>query len=397
MGSSSSNLIKNLIKRYLVFVIFLLPFVQLWSVFSPYEIPKAWFVIILTEVLVVLTLFGYRTTSSGYDKHIWLPLLLLFTLTTSSILSSTLLTSLLGNPSRFDGLFTLGHLVIFTTSIGLVWSKSWDRIVAQAIAIGSIGVSLWNLLGILFPVLVPESARWQGAVAIGFGNPNILAGYLVTTLPFILWLVKSTTTSHRMWWIIGLMTELLAILMTKSWGGLLGVLTCFLIFFTNKWNWKKIIVSLLLVIVVVGLYAYDYESRLLPLQVVAESRQRIIMKGLIAITQKPLFGWGWAQFPVAFTQIDWPEHFYTEAYVDRAHSSILELAVSGGFVSLIIYLIIIATSIWKLMRGSNFARIVGMSLIVYLIHSQTNVTSVAQELFMWFAVGIGNNTSQPKI
>jgi O-antigen ligase len=183
--------------------------------------------------------------------------------------------------------------------------------------------------------------------------------------------------------------------MTKSWGGLLGALLCGALVVIKKWNLAKLVMIAILLITVVSLYFRDYRSQLAPLQVVAESRTRILMKGLIAVIQRPLVGWGWTQFLVAFKQIDWPEHYLIEANVDRAHSSILEMGVSGGIVALITYLAILGISICKLMKSKHpFAKTMGVMLIVYLVHSQTNVTSVAEELFMWFGVGMATKFSQ---
>ncbi|MFZ2199403.1 MAG: O-antigen ligase family protein, partial [Microgenomates group bacterium] len=140
---------------------------------------------------------------------------------------------------------------------------------------------------------------------------------------------------------------------------------------------------------VLGLYYAESRVNLVPSQILAESRERIFMKGFLAFAKKPVFGWGWAQYSQIFAQTDWPVHYSAEPYVDRAHSSILEVALGGGIIAVSIYLFLISSAIYKLVLSKGeFAKIVGVMLVVYLVHSQTNVTSVAEELFMWYAIGI---------
>jgi len=116
----------------------------------------------------------------------------------------------------------------------------------------------------------------------------------------------------------------------------------------------------------------------------AESRERIVVKGLLAFSKKPLLGWGWANFDHAFESVDWPMKLDSDVYVDKAHSNLLEILVTAGILGFIIYLLIIFRTLILLFDKKVFF----LTFLLFLFHSQTNVISINEEMMFWLILAI---------
>lgn len=105
-------------------------------------------------------------------------------------------------------------------------------------------------------------------------------------------------------------------------------------------------------------------------------------------------GYGWANVDYAFEEIEWPLSTTDDIYLDKAHSEILETLVTTGVVGLVIYLVIVVfllkKSIKNMIQSKNgvWEFTILSVLILYLFHSQTNIISIAEQMFFWFVVGI---------
>lgn len=352
----------NWMQKSILFLLVLLPFVYWKFSISPYEIPKTWMMILAAVISAV----SYVSREFKYGENIysktntWLlcsVVVLVGWLFITSIIGGDFHGSWSGNYYRHDGLLTLILLVV----LGL--TLRFNNKIAKSLGWGS------TLLAILTIITLGNSALLMG-------NINFLTGYLGVTLPFLL--------DNK----VRIMLQLVAIFLVASWGGIVtGIL--FLIF--SKFGNKKRIVIMLGLITILGVgWLYRVEQIKLHGQgiMIAESRERILSKAAIAISQKPWIGWGWAQFGKVFAVIDYPVHYSSDAYVDRTHSSLMEYGVSGGLPALILYLLIaLATTVilWK--SGDELGRTLGMVALLYIVHSQTNITSVAEDWLFFAAVG----------
>lgn len=338
--------------------------------YSPFEVPKTWIIIILSGLSTILAIIINRPIKKiGYHKKLLAMIVVLWSwLLMSSVMNGDFWQSWWGNPYRGDGLLT----VLAMMSLGLtltIMPKLWSWI-----AIVNVVMSCLVLL------------NGQVDFALTMGSSNMLSGYLAVTLP----LVDNWAKKNK--WI--LILPIMAIGLIGSWGGILIAVVFVLVKLLSAYP-KWMIASLCVgIISVIWMYHHDYQQKALPGYIVAESRERILIKAVIAIQQKPILGWGWTQFGSAFTQIDYPKHFLVDAYVDRTHASILEMGVAGGIPALMLYVTIVGISIKSLLLSNNkFDQILGCVLILYLIHSQTNITSVAEDWLLW--VGVGRSVSLP--
>ena len=307
-----------------------LPFLFYNSHFSPYEVPKTWLLTGCAVVSLVLAIGRHESLGVKLDrKLVWSVAILWGWLFAVSLTTGEFWSSWWGNPYRADGLLTL--LAMITLGLTFPVSDKWLRLVAIS-----------NLILTTWVLVVGE--REMG---LTLGHANMLAGYLAVTLPtFFLW------GKDKRW--LGLLS-LLAIWQTGSWGGLLVGVVAVIAPWLRKMP-KLVFAIVLVVLVAVGWgYQVEYQRKAIPGYIVAESRERILMKAVLAIKEKPILGWGWSQFSRAFTQIDYPEHFLVDAYVDRTHASVLEYGVAGGILAMVIYGWITINAVGKLWMRPSIA------------------------------------------
>ncbi len=77
----------------------------------------------------------------------------------------------------------------------------------------------------------------------------------------------------------------------------------------------------------------------------------------------------------------------SDRYIDKAHFQILEVLVTTGIVGFIAYLGIIYRIVWRFINEPKISIFLFASFVTYLIHSQTNVFSISEELIFWIIAG----------
>lgn len=367
-----------------------------------YELPRVWFVLGSIDVLILLSLpiLLHRNIffmKSALIKYIGL---FLFAIILSVPFGSDPPKSIWGNWWRMDGVVTIIHLAAYTLLL-LQLSGYRLTILAWGIGTGALAMSIFITAQGILHYLGYDIPTVDGAIGSVFGQPNFLAGYLVVTLPFVSFVIDGSAFLFRG----GRLNMLLyffpafAIACTRSVGGIAGLLL-FIILMLIRHARKvsdriKIAFTGCGIIMIILLIAYSLiKSAALPPQILAESRQRIFMKGLLAFARKPVNGWGWADFDHAFTSIDWPYHFQTDAYVDKAHSNLLEILTTTGITGFIAYSALLFAAGKRLLANyrnnpaSEFAFTLLAAFVLYIFHTQTNVTSIAEELVLWTVLGL---------
>src|SRR3989344_269198 len=392
-------------KKYSKYVAYL--FIALFAVnpliFWPwakiaYEIPKVWFIIRYIEILgVALLFFPTRLSKEKKDFKMYaLVLAFLSVIFLTSIFGEDFNKSLWGNYYRQDGLFTYLHLIILAFIASALFKKTTIKQLFTGVLIGLVIVcSITILNAVLYIFTGLNIPNWNGAIGGTFGNPNFLSGYLVITLPVIWYFISNEKFLNRkILYCSFLFMQLISILLTKSWAGIIGI-----ILFANGVliikNQKKLALLFLSMLSLISIGYFYLSNSQYPDSskvFVAEARTRIFTKGILAFEQKPLFGYGWANFDSAFDSIDWPMKFENDVYVDKAHSTFLEVLITTGLVGTILYLLIICRVFINLGKIKlQDAKYLVFILILYLIHSQMNVISISEEIFFWLLIGISTN------
>ncbi len=305
----------------------------------------------------------------------------------SSILGADFKKSLWGNYSREDGLICYVHLFFLSLIVYSFWHNRWKRFFLLSTIFAS---SLSSLLFIF--------NKTAGGVfeIVSFGQPILLSGYLLLTFPFIFYLFRKENKKTLRICLAGLLfLQTVAICLTGSLGGIIGLAIFFLlqIIELHQKNKKLLIgiIAFFLISIVILVLNLKFKNRN---QYVAESRERIFTKLVLGWAKKPLLGYGWSNVDYAFEAVPWPLVFAHDVYVDKAHSTFLEIMVTTGILGLIAYLSALIFPIKRLVGklkkkyDKAWWQTVAFVFLLYLFHSQTNVVSIAEEMIFWFSVGL---------
>lgn len=278
----------------------------------------------------------------------------------SSIFGQDFFKSMAGNYYRYDGISTLIFFVIFSYLV----SKLFNIEILQFVKFGII----------------------IGLVISNFQNENFLAGYLLVALPV---LSMDLTRQAKL---IFYCLIFLMFCSISSVAGALGLIIFIFIETAHKYfhknAFKVISLSLISAIFLAGLF-YVFKAQDLPVD--ARGRERIIRRAIIAVEKSPVIGWGWANVDYAINSTTWPIRLNADVYMDKAHSHLLEVLVSTGVIGLALYLLFL----YKLLKEaylksylSSAHKTVFLTITMFIIHSQTNVVSIAEEVLFWFFVGL---------
>jgi len=371
-----------------------------------YEVPRVWFVNRWIEVLLILTILTYKRDlfkkiNSSLNSITLLIIIFLVVGIISSLTGADLPKSLIGNYYRGDGLFTYFHLAVFSILVSLFWQDLNKRLFHLCLAWGSIIISILTLimsvLVINFNLLaIPH---WENrAVGATFGNPNFLAGYLAVSLPFVFYQIKMSGKRQRLWWIFALILQYLAIVASNSYGGLaIGLLFLVGWFLVGKKRGVQIFILLSfssIILITLAVFQQNKISGFVP-----EGRERIFRKILLGVKKRPILGFGFANSDYAFEAREWPIKLQHDVYVDKAHAMLLEVLATTGVVGLTVYLLLIYKITVILIKSYGGAdgqekltqKVFLLVFILYLVHSQTNIISIQEELFFWMMTGIAIN------
>lgn len=370
---------------------------------AAYEVPRVWFINRWIEILLILTVLTYRRDLLKKVLSSLKPITLMIIIflaigCIASLIGVDLPKSIYGNYYRGDGLITYLHLAVFSIVVSLIWQDINKKFLYLFLALGSSIISIITLmmsfLVINFNML--SLPHWENrAVGATFGNPNFLAGYLAVSLPFIFYQIQTAGKLRRLWWILAFILQYLAIVATNSYGGLVTGLL-----FLIGWNLlgKKrgvhtfIILSLASIFLIIfAIFQQNKVSGFLP-----EGRERIFRKILLGVKKRPILGFGWANSDYAFEAAEWPIKLQHDVYVDKAHSTILEVLAATGVGGLTVYIVLIYKITGNLIKsfsnadekGKQAQKVLLLVFILYLVHSQTNVLSIQEELYFWMIAGV---------
>lgn len=357
---------------------------------------------------LIMVLIGQKNKITiKFDKILAVSILgLIISAIAASLVGVQFTKSFWGNYYRGDGLITLFHLAGFFLLLTLLWQEKWKDYIAISVSFGAFFTSIWAVIsGIRLFVLGDISvAHWvDGNIGVSFGQPKFLAGYLLVSLPFTIFLLKSSkNVKLQLLYLISIVIQTIAITFTKSWGGMLGIgllVTLIVLLCTKFQKWIRLLSLLFVVFSFFVIYTKVYQSK----GFVAEGRERIIRKILLGTAKRPFLGWGWANADYAFESADWPIHIDHDVYVDKAHSMILEVFSTTGIVGLTFYLLILVRLGYKLflslrIKNKNYLwhETLFLVFILYIFHSQTNVISIGEEIIFWVILGISGCLTKAK-
>lgn len=349
----------------------------------PFEVPRVmvfrwWMILVSVGTILIVPVLKWQLQSSllrGLGL-LWVIAIL------SSYLSGDWSKSISGNYYRLDGLATLVSLITLAlvTAVLPLCEKSIRKALSMSGLLVGVGMGLLHFFA---PLL--SWGHWDQAISFTFGNPHFLGGYLVVTLVISLSLFSNSRGKEKMFWLSSIIAILGGLVSTLAYLylilGMIGAGGWLLIRIGRR---RLAIFLLVTFMVMFGLWsmrppAFDtFEP---------EARGRIWRRAVMGtLIHRPLFGFGYAQVDKAIETVDWPYRVRFDVYVDRAHSSVVDMFAETGIVGLGTYLWIVGYVILLLARSTDGTW--GWIAAIVFAALQLNVTSISLEMIWWIGVGL---------
>jgi len=315
--------------------------------------------------------------------------------------------SIWGNIYKNQGLMTWTHYVLFFFLLiaFLNEKRHWNFLMNAAIFVATlIGlIALWQVF----------QNGFDSRAASTLNNSNYLAAYLVLLLPvaFAFFLKNKT-------FILGfaVVIQFLALLITQTRGGYLGIAVAVIVFALIYTRQKKTLVSALFIIIALLFIIFtplgqsfqqklpNFTDRFLNRQnIISDSGPRLEAwrTGWQGMLARPFFGYGPENFFVTFD-----EHYsgsqdhvgslakegsLWESWFDKAHNFIFDIGVTTGFLGLFAYISIFVSALYLLSRKLSLIKI-GLiaSLIGYLAQNLLGFDTIVPGIYLIFLLGYIN-------
>lgn len=303
--------------------------------------------------------------------------------------------SVLGAPLRHEGLLAwLSFCVAFVVGLSLRRLHR-DAVAGSLIDVAVVAVAAAGAAGMLELAGVPLDAdliEFRGRVRSTFGNPAVLSGFMVLVGPLA---AVAATRRGRWRWAGGLACSLalinLAAAQTRSVlvvAAAVGTVAALLR--ARRWlRW------LVLAAVVAAAAGASFTGRWREAGTALEGRIAIWEVAVSALVEDPLLGNGPESFIVSYGEHVSDEtvrEFGRAAAVDRAHSGVLDFAVSFGAAAGLLYvavLVLVGLLAARAIRGGDWFNVaLASGVAAYSLQQQTFFAHPTSDMVWWLMVGI---------
>ena len=313
----------------------------------------------------------------------------------ATIASDSVWRSLLGAPLRQEGLLAwLSFAVAFVVGLslrrhhsGAVAESLIDTAVLAVLVVGTVGVLEFAGLQVDADLI-----EFRGRVRSTLGNPAVLSGFLVLVGPVACVAVgRNGRWCWAGWLACSLVLVNLAISQTRTvlvvavvTGVVVGLLRL-----RSRPRW--ILVGLALVAVA----GASFTERWQQVEQDLEGRIAIWKVAVSAIADAPLLGNGPEMFIVSYGEHvsdGTVREFGRDAAVDRAHSGVLDFAVSFGAVAGVLYVAVLLfvglLAVRAIRSGDWFQAALAAGIAAYSLQQQTFFAHPTSDMVWWLMVGI---------
>jgi len=378
-------------------------------VMPPYFFPPDWGKTIIFRSILAVLLFTF-TSRLIYKKNvtdlpnikknkiIWVLLLLFMGTLLATIFSQDINFSLWGSPYRAEGAVDfLLYITFAILSFLIIKPSDWKKVLNISIFVGILVciIAFIQLYGLFDNIFLPTQSRPPSTM----GNPIMLGIYLLllffTTLAFA---IKEKMMNRKIFYISSLFVFFSTILISGSRAAYLGLafgIIYFLLFYpTQKTTQEtasqtpenkippifkqisvyKIVLAIILILGVFTVYYVNTQKSFPPLleknQIFQTIRSRLSIRMFLdeprfsawqvvfsAIKEKPVLGWGPENLAIGFDKHYDPSLPYISkawgGWWDRAHNAVLDVAVTSGILTAIVYVALFVILFWSLSRHSG--------------------------------------------
>ncbi len=253
-----------------------------------------------------------------------------------------------GVESRNEGIASFILLLIWFPVRGLLSDRKWRTRAVAALKIASAITSLWGIGQYFFTALTLEwvdVSRFSdigGRVCAGFGNPNVLAVYLLCTVPLFLGGVCDTDSPRtaRLFDLFGFLAGIGCLILTWSRGAWLGILGATALFFLSysRRSAGSVMLFLLPVGCLLPFLPHNIVNRFVSIGSLAESSIRYRLytwRGVLRMLEK--HAWGIGVGSAAFYAV-YPSYAVSGTErVMHTHQIWLQIATELGIGGLILF------------------------------------------------------------
>lgn len=406
------------LKYYILSVIFIIPILIEYDGQKYLStLPKIYFLYAIASIIILDCFLNKQFTKIKVGKLLTIYLLIIVV---SSFCSVNFYQSIVGSTGRNEGLATLiSYILLFIISSNYF---KIDKKLQATLLVSSIIVSLYAIIQFygLDPLYKHRISNLGYLSFSSLGNPNFLGSYVTLIIPiaiifFLNFKNKKEKVVYFLW--SGIIFFTLLISNTRSAYLAFGIVSIMIFFYYFRLRDRKrikrlfIIYGLFLIIFISLNYSTDNKllNRFISIGTNAKTtitdtesadssgsnRIFIWKRAIKLIPIHPILGCGPDCFSIVFMdkyKNDVDTLWQKNLVVDKAHNEYLQIAVTTGIPSLIIYLLfvgfIIRDSYRKIKNGFTKILPVYMSVIGYLIQAFFNISVISVAPLFWIFLGL---------
>lgn len=372
--------------KYLLLLTTLSPLVVFDGLLYTFNFSKVFFFRVIVEIIIPIFLLYFFLEKEKVLIRIKAvlrnPLFLalavfFFFLVLSAFTALNVYPAFWGNVERGEGLFNLAHYFLFLFILICIFEKKdWFTFIKLSLLGGVIMIFYaWQqYFDFPWPFFRLVFDKRPGSF---LGNPAFLSVYLILIAAFagIVLRNKESSRFYRISSVVFLISFIPTILVANVRGSILGFLAGLvfllgIVIFYGEKKFRKLSAAFLLCLALfaaVFFFTRDASfwkgipglNRLSAIKLTDPSfrtRFLALKTSWEAFKEKPILGWGIENYNVAYNKYYNPSYaIYEEAWFDRAHNKIAEVAVTQGIMGLLAYLGIFASVFYLLLRRAGFA------------------------------------------
>jgi O-antigen ligase len=434
---SAKSLLEKIVGWGILTVFALLPLVYYSDRAASYVTSKQYFLIGITDVLVVLwtwlLLVDNRYRLAKKNMLYLAPLAaFLLSLTISAFVGIDPANSFFSTVESGTGMILLYHVFFFACIIASyirVQQKTFLKYILQANLFASIVLAFMTFLTGPNGIVDIHSTMLNGSSGgATMGNSLLVGAYFIFSIFLTIYLIahESVLWKKVMYYFgVAIMALSPIYLNAAIWKGgglsssyfflgeariatvalLTGLFLAFFIWLCTRTGIKKTIgmvcVLLSIVIGIIGIQQIASPTTHVHAFFVKESGNRTVdwHASLQGVAEKPVFGWGSENFHVVyqrfFDPIVYSPGHGNEAWALHPHNNTLEVLVNGGIIGGLLYLLVLTGlffSLWKLYKNRTidavgFSLLMGM-FIAYIIQEQMIYESIVSYVVFFSLIAI---------
>lgn len=410
-------------------------FLKTTNVFELNKIVLFKILVLVLLLLTVLKIIFYpleikKFKQANFFFYLIIPLFYLLILAVATLFSINIIISFFGSYARQMGLASYLYFILFFILL-LVNVRSREQIkkIIYSTILASALVSIYGLVQAAGYDPLPWSESTALRATATFGQPNLLAAYLVLVIPFSAYLIgQSRRIIKKLVFLLILLLQLACLFYTYSLSGWASLIMAVIL--TGGWYFitrifvlkkvsekqkvkinKRVLSVILIILILIGfLIGFEYyhrniwllEARLGALTSLnsASLKARLLFwqASIKAIKERPWLGYGpesQNDVLVKYYEKDWGVYEDINVRPDRAHNLFLDTLLTSGIIGVIAYLLLLLfffrvlyLNIKNYPNNRPLSYAILFALLGYLSILELNFTFVAGEVYFWLYLAL---------